>query len=64
MEFYFFYLDFFSFQAIDRSFVRYRTTHILKGDVYDKITCAMRQDHPKDSLVIKAIYNLRDLPFT
>jgi hypothetical protein len=27
-------------------------------------TCAMRQDHPEDSLVIVAVCNLRDLPFT
>jgi hypothetical protein len=26
------------------------------------ITCAMRQDHPKDSLVVVVVCNLRDLP--
>jgi hypothetical protein len=42
MEFYFSYLDFFPFQAIDRSFMRYGTTHILRRDVCGKITYAMR----------------------
>jgi hypothetical protein len=64
MEFCFFYLGFFPFQAINRSFMRYKATHILEGDVYGKITCAMRQDHPKDSLVIITVCNLRDLPST
>jgi hypothetical protein len=27
-------------------------------------TCAMRQDHPEDSLVVVAVCNLRDLPST
>jgi hypothetical protein len=27
-------------------------------------TCAMRQNHPEDSLVVVAVYNLRDLPST
>jgi hypothetical protein len=42
MEFYFSYLGFFPFQAIDKSFVRHRATHILGRDVYDRITYAMR----------------------
>jgi hypothetical protein len=64
MEFYFFYLGIFPFQAIDRSFVRYRATHILGGNVCDEITCVMRQNYPEDSLVVIIICNLRDLSFT
>jgi hypothetical protein len=64
MEFYFFYLGFFPFQAINKSFMRYGATHILRKDVCNKITCAMRQNYPKDSLVIVAVCNLKDLPFT
>jgi hypothetical protein len=64
MEFYFFYLGFFSFQAIDRFFMRHGATHILGGDVCNGIICAIRQDHSEDSLIIIIICNLRDLPFT
>jgi hypothetical protein len=28
------------------------------------ITCAMRQDHPEDSLIVIAVCNFRDLPST
>ena len=45
MEFYFSYLGFFSFQAIDRSFMRQGTTHVLGGDVCGGKTCVERQDH-------------------
>ena len=41
--------------------MRYKTTHILERDVYNEITCAMRQNHLKDSLVIIAVCNLKDL---
>jgi hypothetical protein len=61
MEFYFSYLGFFPFQAINKSFMRYGATHILRKNVCNKIICAMRQNHPKDSLVIVAVYNLRNL---
>jgi hypothetical protein len=57
------YLDFFPFQAINKSFMRYGATHILGGDVCGRIIYAMRQNHPKDSLVIIAVCNFRDLPF-
>jgi hypothetical protein len=61
MEFYFFYLDFFPFQAINKSFIRHEATHILRKNVYDKIICAMRQNYPENSLVIITVYNLKDL---
>jgi hypothetical protein len=44
--------------------MRHRTTHILGGDVYNKTTCAMRQNHLEDSLIVIAVCNLRDLPST
>jgi hypothetical protein len=61
MKFYFSYLDFFPFLAINRSFMRHKATHILGKNVYNKITCAMRQDHPENSLIVIIIYNLKDL---
>ena len=45
MEFCFFCLGFFSFQAINRFFIRQGTTHILEKDVCNGKTCVERQDH-------------------
>jgi hypothetical protein len=42
--------------------MRHGATHILEGDVCGRITCVMRQNHPKDSLVVIAVCNFRDLP--
>jgi hypothetical protein len=64
MEFCFFCLSFFPFQAIDRFFMRYGATHILGGDVCGKIIYAIRQDYSEDSLVVIAVCNFRDLLFT